>query len=156
MQLCKRIRTLCLDESLWQKINLSWISYNYPWIPLLPCSFIQFLISKKCQSLDLEGSTVSGRPIELSKNSQLRHLNLGKSKINKRILYDLLSSCYCLESLSLLFVKTPANVIKKICRQNGKTLKERKSNFTISPLHIHTIMFGLRLLVLFKFSAIFL
>ena len=54
----KRIRALCQDQSLWQKINLSWKK--------IPSCFVQFVLDKDCKSLILHGSTVMGRSLKLT------------------------------------------------------------------------------------------
>ena len=43
-QVSKKTRALCQDESLWQKIDLSW-KFGVPY------SFVQFVLEKKCKSL---------------------------------------------------------------------------------------------------------
>ena len=118
MQVSKRIRVLCQDESLWQKINLCWPEEDIPY------SFIQFVLEKKCKSLYLESAVMCGKSLKLTKISQLKHLDLEDCIMNERSLNDLLFSCHYLESLSLFCVNLPAHVIKSICLQNGRTLQK--------------------------------
>ena len=112
----KGIRALCQDQSLWQKINLSWKK--------IPISFVQFVLDKNCKSLILHGSTVMGRGLKLTKNSQLRHLDLRQCKINAKAMSDLLFSCHNLERLSIDLLNLEPETVKSICHQNRKTLQK--------------------------------
>lgn len=49
----KRIRALGQDESLWQKVDLSWKRVSY--------SFVQFVLEKKCKNLILHGTIMIGK-----------------------------------------------------------------------------------------------
>ena len=112
----KGIRALCQDQSLWQKINLSWKK--------IPISFVQFVLDKNCKSLILHGSAVMGRGLNLTKNSQLRHLDLRQCKINAKAMSDLLFSCHNLERLSIDLLNLEPETVKSICHQNRKTLQK--------------------------------
>ena len=115
-QVSTRIKLLCQDKSLWQKINLSWKK--------IPSFFVQFVLDKDCKSLILHGSAVMGRGLKLTKNSQLRHLDLRQCKINAKAMSDLLFSCHNLERLSIDLLNLEPNTVKSICHQNGKTLQK--------------------------------
>ena len=112
----KGIRALCQDQSLWQKINLSWKK--------IPSYFVQFVLDKNCKSLILHGSAVMGRDLKLTENSQLRQLDLRQCKINTKAMIDLLFSCHNLERLSIDILYLEPNTVKSICHQNGKTLQK--------------------------------
>ena len=117
MQVSKSIRSLCQDESLWQKVNLSWKIG-------VPYSFINFVLEKNCVSLSLHGTKMIGRALKLTKMCSLRFLDLGHSDIDERSMNELLFSCQSLEKLSLeLSMFDPQTVKNTICTQNGHTLK---------------------------------
>ena len=115
-QVSKGIRALCQNKSLWQKINLSWKK--------IPISFVQFVLDKNCESLILHGSAVMGRGLKLTKNYQLRHLDLRQCKMDAKTMSDLLLSCHSLERLSIDLLNLKPSTVKTICHQNGKTLQK--------------------------------
>ena len=125
----KKIRALCQDQSLWQKINLSWKK--------IPISFVQFVLDKNCKSLILHGSAVIGRGLNLTKNSQLRHLDLRQCKIKAKPMVDLLFSCHNLERLSMDILYLEPNTVKIICQQNGKTLQKLELKYWDSRTPIY-------------------
>ena len=65
--------------------------------------------------------TLEGVPF--SKKSQLRYLDLSNCEASAHTIEELLSSCYCLEKLSMNGLKLTLDMIKSICIQNGKTLE---------------------------------
>ena len=135
MQVSKRIRAICQAESLWQKIDLSWIDKVFE-VEDVPYSIVQFVLDKKCKSLSLEDAVMFGKSFKLNKISQLKHLNLRGCEMNERARNDLLFSCQHLESLCLYGLNLPTHTIKNICLQNGKTLKklDRSSqNYKLAP-----------------------
>ena len=73
-QVSKKTRALFQDESLWQRVDLSW-KFGVPY------SFVQFVLEKKCKSLLLRCSEMVGKTLKLTKISHLRHLDLGKCEI---------------------------------------------------------------------------
>ena len=115
-QVSKKTRALCQDESLWQKIDLSWKDD-------VPYSFVQFVLEKKCKSLLLRGSEMMGRTLKLTKMSHLRHLDLGQCEMNERGMNELLFSCHNLKRLSLEYLSLEPHTVKSICLQNGKSLQ---------------------------------
>ena len=140
-QVSKGIRALCQDQSLWQKINLSWKK--------IPSSFLQFVLDKDCKSLILHGSDVMGRDLKLTKNSQLTHLDLRQCKINAKVMSDLLLSCHNLERLSIDLLNLKPKTVKSICHQNGKTLKrlelkywDSKTRLIFNPIRTIHEMFN--------------
>ena len=112
-QVSKKTRALCQDESLWQKIDLSW-KFGVPY------SFVQFVLEKKCKSLLLRGSDMVGKTLKLTKMSHLRHLDLGQCEINERAMNELLFSCHNLKRLSLACLSLESHTVKSICLQNRK------------------------------------
>ena len=91
----KRIRRVCLDESLWQKINL--------YKKCLPAEFIKQILQNGCVYLSLCDAKVKGHTIKmLNEKSQLRYLDLTNLK-NEVFVGELLESCHLLEKLSLKY-----------------------------------------------------
>jgi len=137
----KRIRSIGLDESLWQKINLN---LNQK----IPSIFITDILSKGCKYLSLQHAQLEGK-LNLKHHSQLKFLDLSccqcsvpydgdmKDDVLKRVgisrtfeenaLKALATSSKTLEKLSLYYVclsgKTKIKLIRKLCLQNGRTLK---------------------------------
>jgi len=137
----KRIRSIGLDESLWQKINLN---LNLK----IPSIFITDILSKGCKYLSLQHAQLEGK-LNLKHHSQLKFLDLSccqssvpydgdmKDDVLKRVgisrtfeenaLKALATSSKTLEKLSLYYVclsgKTKIKLIRKLCLQNGRTLK---------------------------------
>ena len=86
--LSKRIRGICHDSSLWQKVNLNWKQ--------VPAQFLKLILKNKCKYLKLSnpfGLAVKGRLLS-KKTSQLWSLYLGNNckipnKTKKESLGDL-------------------------------------------------------------------
>ena len=109
-QVSKRIRRVCYDKSLWQKINLFKKS--------VPTEFIEQILENGCCYLslcdaNLKGLTIPKRgahpvptPLKvLNGKSQLRYLDLSFFK-NEVFVGELLKSCQFLEKLSLKYSNT--------------------------------------------------
>ena len=109
-QVSKRIRRICYDKSLWQKINLFKKS--------VPTEFIEQLLENGCCYLslcdaNLKGLTIPNRgahpvpmPLKvMNGKSQLRYLDLSFFK-NEVFVGELLKSCQFLEKLSLKYSNT--------------------------------------------------
>ena len=94
---CRRIRSISHDESLWQKINLC--------EKIVPTEFLEFVLNNGCKYLSLKGATLTGNLILMIKNSQLKYLDLSECNIEGQILLSLLASCHSLTKLSLLNLK---------------------------------------------------
>jgi hypothetical protein len=106
----KRIRRVCYDKSLWQKINL--------FEKFVPTEFIKQILENGCYYLSLCEAKVKGHaipkpcrsnihqvkwscPLKISNGkSQLRYLDLSNFK-NEIFVGELLKSCQYLEKLSL-------------------------------------------------------
>ena len=96
-QVCRRIRSISHDESLWQKINLC--------EKIVPTEFLEFVLNNGCKYLSLKGATLTGNLTLMIKNSQLKYLDLSECNIEGQILLSLLASCHSLTKLSLLNLK---------------------------------------------------
>ena len=53
VQVSKRLQVISKDESLWQKVDLSWKRVSY--------FFVQFVLKKKCKHLILHGTILKGK-----------------------------------------------------------------------------------------------
>ena len=134
-QSSKRIRKISCDESLWQKLNFS-NSARAPNRFFVPTGLVKMALQNGCQYLSLEDAMLgsfSGRKIAskgkmcLNKVSKLRYLDLKNCFDNDGCFEEILSSCNCLQKLSMaccfLFQPLSQNMIKSICFQNGETLQ---------------------------------
>ena len=107
----KRIRVICYDESLWQKINLS--------KKRVPTEFLQKVIDYGCKWLNLNQTKLVGT-LRLENESQLHHLDLsGCTAESLSVFEELLNSCHFLHSLSF----TQEVNISQLTAQNGETLQ---------------------------------
>ena len=66
-QLSKRLRAICHDKSLWQKVNLSWKKVS--------AEFINFILNNGCNHLDLSNTDLKGS-LNIKRLFQLKYLNL--------------------------------------------------------------------------------
>ena len=89
----KRIRRVCHDESLWQKINL----YG----KIVPSEFLELVLANGCKYLNLQDAQIDGT-LSLPRDTyQLKYLNL-TDVANMENVEELLLSCSSsLEKLSL-------------------------------------------------------
>jgi hypothetical protein len=111
-QTSKRVRVICYEKSLWQKINLS--------RKRVPTEFLQKVIDYGCKCLNLNRAKLIGT-LRLENESQLNHLDLSRCRAeNQSVLKELLNSCHSLQTLS--FTKEVCN-ISQMTVQNGKTLQ---------------------------------
>ena len=117
----KRIRAICSDETLWQKVNL----YN----KIVPVEFLIRLIGNKCKYLSLCRSKICifklyGSPIKLNQYCELKFLDLGYCKADYQVVEELLSSCHSLENLSMKGLTFNSKINKAaFSLKNGKTMK---------------------------------
>ena len=110
-QASKRIKVICYDGSLWQKINLS--------KKRVPTEFLQKVIDYGCKWLNLNEAKLIGT-LRLESKSQLHHLDLyGCRAENKSVFEELFKSCHSLQTLSF----TQEVDISQVTAQNGKTLQ---------------------------------
>ena len=110
-QASKRIRIICFDESLWQKIDLSKKS--------VPTEFLQKVIDYGCKWLNLNQTNLIGT-LRLENESQIHHLDLsGCAAESLSVFEELLNSCHYLQTLSF----TQQVNISQLLSQNGQTLQ---------------------------------
>ena len=111
-QISKRIRVICYDESLWQRINLS--KKN------VPAEFLQNVIEYGWKCLNLNEANIIG-PLRLKNESQLNHLDISgcTADYDWSFFEELFKSCHSLQTLSI----TQDVNIPQLCAQNGKTLQ---------------------------------
>ena len=64
-QTSKKIRAICHDESLWQKVNLC--------SKRVPTEFIQLVLENGCKYLNLANAMLEGN-LSLKQSSQLRYV----------------------------------------------------------------------------------
>ena len=117
----RRFRTITLDKSLWQKVNMSGED--------IPTKVLQQIIESGCRYLSLCDSKLFGDNFRLEQPSNLIYLDLrlyhidGVYKPNYQVIEELLSSCWSLQKLSLANLTLNFDMIKNLCLQNGSTLK---------------------------------
>ena len=110
-QISKRVRVICYEKSLWQKINLS--------KKRVPTEFLQKVIDYGCKCLNLKEAKIIGT-LRLENESQLNHLDLSGCRAeNQSVFNELLNSCHSLQTLSF----TKQVNISQLTVQNGKTLQ---------------------------------
>ena len=119
-QVSKRIRSICSDETIWQKVNL----YN----KIVPVKFLIHLIDNKCKYLSLLRSKICifklyGSPMKLNQYCELKVLDLGYCNADYQVVEELLSSCHSLENLSMKGYTLNSKIIEALSLKNGKTMK---------------------------------
>ena len=135
-QICKRIREITRNTTLWQKTIL--------FKKIVSFEFVKFVLDSGCKYLSLRYSKFRDwGDSELTKNHQLKHLDLtecvtnrisdgpfidlGEIDVNIR---KLLNSCNSLQKLALPTIKAnkynpdaTLNIFKEVFLKNGKTLQ---------------------------------
>ena len=91
-QLSKRFAAICLDESLWQKINL--------YKSCVPSSFISKILNNGCKYISLDQALIDGR-LDLKSACKLEYLDFGECYDNYGVVRKLLTLCTSLKKLSL-------------------------------------------------------
>ena len=109
----KRIRFICYDDSLWQKIDLS--------KKKVTTDLIQKVIDNGCKYLNLNEAKIVAT-IRLKNESQLTDLDLSGCSAFSHVFEELLGSCHYLQKLTFT---QPLNfdTLSAVTTQNGKTLK---------------------------------
>ena len=136
MVLCKRIRNIAYDNSLWETLNLV---HNYqPMAKGMPYTLFPKILAKGCKYLSINSCHTysTGENLRFENNYQLKYL--GVMSMSKEfvadVLPDLMASLFSLEKLSVrqeLFDMTPiifgnTNIYSKFFKciiQNSKTLR---------------------------------
>ena len=121
-QTSKRIRSICYDDSLWQKINLR--------KKTVPTEFLQKVIGYGCKSLNLNEAKIVGT-LSLENESPFTDLDLSACSATSHILEELLRSCHYLQKLTLT---QPLNfdTLSAVTSQNGKTLQVLNCRFGLT------------------------
>ena len=110
----KRLRRICQDESLWEKVDLN--------SKLVPSEFIEQILENGCKYINLNGAKIVGG-LELSRNDyDVKYLNLDDCIADQGVLEKLISSCKSLEKLSLCFLNLNSNVMESLNNQKLQTL----------------------------------
>jgi len=112
-QTSKRIRAICYDDSLWQKINLS--------KKTVPNGVLQKVISFGCKSLNLNEAKIVGT-LRLENESQFTDLDLSGCSATSHVFEELLKSCHYLQKLTFT-QPLDFNTLSSLTSRNGKTLK---------------------------------
>jgi hypothetical protein len=111
----KRIRRVCHDESLWQKINL----YG----KIVPSEFIEQVLANGCTYLNLQNAQIHGTLSLPDDNYQVKYLNLSGLIANMENVQELLLSCsYSIEKLSLSGLGLNENMINAIFKNENLTV----------------------------------
>ena len=124
-QTCGKIRAIVHDESLWKKVSFSSKT-------LVATRLLQLVLEHGCEYLNISDQIVGN--LTLNRASQLKYLTINQKYRYKyfdanEIWDPLLSSCHSLEKLQLTNFDLNSSLIKRICTQNGKTLKVLKLNW---------------------------
>ena len=114
----KRIRTISVDNSLFQTVNLSG--------KYVKSDLIRTVLDKGCKILNLSDSSTWGN-LSLIQNSQLRELDLSNCRATfyystSGVLEELVKSCDSLQKLSLIGLKLTPKMVSSICK-NSQTLQ---------------------------------
>ena len=113
-QVSKRLRKISHDNSLWQKVSLSWKIVN--------AEFLELILNKGCKSLSLSHIIIHGS-LHLHQRSQLRILDLTELVENGEVLKVILASCYSLQVLEMQDSSITRKIATSIC-QSGKSLQK--------------------------------
>ena len=114
----KRIRAICEDLSIFEKINL--------YKKVVPIGFVQLVLNSGCKYFSLYSAKLirGSSGLYLKKPSKLRYLELKYVQSTQvEAIEEILTSCYSLEKLSLYGFRPTTKIIRSICVQNGQTLE---------------------------------
>ena len=110
----KRVRRVCHDKSLWEKINL----YG----KIVPSEFIEQILANGCTYLNLQHAQIKGTLSLSSKTYQLKYLNIGWLKANVKSVQKLLSCSFFIEKLCLGGLKLNKKILNSMNKENLKVL----------------------------------
>ena len=110
----KRVRRVCHDKSLWEKINL----YG----KAVPSEFIEQILANGCTYLNLNYTQIMGTLSLPQKTYQLKYLNLEDVKANMKSVQKLLSCSFFLEKVSFCGLKLNTKILNAIKNENLKVL----------------------------------
>ena len=139
-EVSKKMRIVSSDQSLWKRINLSWIYQCWSYEIDVPTDFVKMVLKNGCQYLSLQYMKLGnpGEPISMTsegdlcidKPSRLRYLDLQYCDAHVLTFEAILASCHSLQKLSMAskpYKKKQKNITSKmmqsICYQNGSTLQ---------------------------------
>lgn len=111
---CRRMRLVAHDQSLWQNVNLFPKSKS--------AGLLKLVLENGCKRLQACSQTVG--TLKLSQESRLEFFSTWHT--DHRILNVLLKSCHSLKQLHLNSITLNHDMISSICYQNGNTLKVLK------------------------------
>ena len=138
-QVSKRMRNICKDESLWERINVKAkfgqkingiFPKNIKAFQKIPTSFINYILDNGCRYLNICKAELVD-DVKMPKTSQLRYLALDElvmdhGKRTIKAVEEITSTCCCLEKFSIAWQESDLhfmeNVIKNVCLKNSKTL----------------------------------
>ena len=106
VQVSKRTRRICLDESIWEKINLCKKNVH--------ADLLRFILDNGCKYLDLGCSKIKGDLKLSGKNYEVKYLNLAECTANIDVFRELITSCQSLQKLSLRGLESNTNPGMKI------------------------------------------
>ena len=111
---CRRLRLVAHDQSLWQNVNL------FP--KSISAGLLKLVLENGCKRLQACSQIVG--TLKLNQESQLEFFTTWHT--DHRILNVLLKSCHSLKQLHLNSITLNHDMISSICYQNGNTLKVLK------------------------------
>ena len=111
---CRRMRLVAHDQSLWQNVNLFPKSKS--------AGLLKLVLENGCKRLQACSQTVG--TLKLNQESRLEFFSTWHT--DHRILNVLLKSCHSLKQLHLNSITLSHDMISSICYQNGNTLKVLK------------------------------
>ena len=111
---CRRMRLVAHDQSLWQNVNLFPKSKS--------AGLLKLVLENGCKRLQACSQTVG--TLKLNQESRLEFFSTWHT--DHKILNVLLKSCHSLKQLHLNSITLSHDMISSICYQNGNTLKVLK------------------------------
>ena len=94
-RISKRIRELCLDETIWKTFIFIYKS--------VPTDFLNLVVNKGCENLRLHCVKIGGDSLNLMNPSRLKCLDLTYCRAKVGVLREILSSCKNVEKLFLSY-----------------------------------------------------
>ena len=111
----KRIRRVCHDESLWQKINL----YG----KIVPSEFIELVLANGCKYLNLQDAQINGTLSLPNDTYQVKYLNMSGLIANMESVQELVLSCsFSIEKLSLSGLELDEKMLSAIFKNENLTV----------------------------------
>ena len=114
-QVSQRTRRICNDESIWEKINL--------YSKVVPSKFIDQILQKGCKYINLRNAKIVGALKLSRKDYNVKYLNLTNCTADQGVLEKFISSCQCLQKLSLCNLELNSNAMKSLSHHGLQTLE---------------------------------